>query len=29
MIFYRYEGVIGPNTFQTVEYFWFTDINIA
>lgn len=21
MIFYRYEGVIGPNTFQTVEYF--------
>ena len=21
MIFYRYEGVIGPNTFQTVQYF--------
>jgi len=21
MIFYRYEGIIGPNTFQTVQYF--------
>jgi hypothetical protein len=21
MIFYRYEGIIGPNTFQNVEYF--------